>query len=148
MAVKFGDTIKVHYTGTLADGEVFDTSREGEPLQFTIGNGDVIEAFDANIKGMEVGEKKTFTIDAVDAYGVYNEAFVQRIPRAQVPDDVKLEQGMPVLVGETEEDAVQFFVKELNDTEVVLDCNHPLAGEDLTFEVEVVEIVKKSPSVI
>jgi peptidylprolyl isomerase len=97
---------------------------------------------------MEVGETKKFTIKAEDAYGVYNEAFVQRIPKSQVPEDVTLEEGMPVLVGESEEDAVQFFVKEISDTEVVLDCNHPLAGEDLTFEVEVVEVVKKSPSVI
>ncbi|MCC7569205.1 MAG: peptidylprolyl isomerase [Candidatus Methanofastidiosa archaeon] len=148
MAVRFGDTIQVHYTGTLKDGSVFDSSREAEPIQFTVGDGSILPAFDKEVRGMEVGDTKTFQIPAEDAYGVYNETFVKTVPRSIVPEGVVLEEGMPVLVGETEEDAIQFFVKEMTEDSVVLDGNHPLAGEDLTFAIEVMAIVKQSPSVL
>ena len=136
---KAGDTVRIHYTGTLHDGTVFDSSQGREPLEFTLGAGQVIPGFDTAVSGMEVGASRTVTIPAVDAYGPRRDDMVLAIPREQVPPNINPEVGAQLQVGQGQE---QFLVTvaEVNEREVVLDGNHPLAGEDLTFELELVEI--------
>lgn len=135
-----GDTVRVHYSGTLSDGTEFDSSRGREPLQFTLGAGGIIPGFEQAVTGMETGEKKTVTIPAAEAYGARNEAMVQQVPRSQIPEEIELERGVQ-LRAEGPEGAIIVTVTAFDDDTVTLDANHPLAGEDLTFELELVEIV-------
>ena len=137
MPAKRGDTVRVHYTGTLKDGTQFDSSRGREPLEFTLVGGRVIAGFDAAVTGMEVGETRTVTIPSSDAYGDRNDAMLLRIPRAQVPPNVSPHVGQQLQVGRGGE-AVNVTVREVTPEHVVLDANHPLAGEDLTFALELV----------
>jgi peptidylprolyl isomerase len=139
MAAKRGDTVRVHYTGTLTDGTQFDSSRGREPLEFTLGEGRVIAGFDAAVTGMEVGESRTVTIPAADAYGERQEAMLLRVPRGQVPPNVEPRVGQQLQVGRGG-DAVPVTVREVTPEHVVLDANHPLAGEDLTFALELVAV--------
>lgn len=139
MAAKRGDTVRVHYTGTLQDGTQFDSSRGREPLEFTIGGGRVIAGFDAAVTGMEIGESRTVTIPAADAYGDRHEAMLLRVPRTQVPPGVDPQVGQQFEVGRGG-DAVPVTVREVTPEHVVLDANHPLAGEDLTFALELVSV--------
>ncbi len=136
---KPGDTVRIHYTGTLADGSEFDSSREREPLAFTLGAGQVIPGFDAAVAGMQVGDSKTVTIPAAEAYGEPRLELVVRVPRAQVPPNVELRVGQRLQLGRGDQ-ALLVVVQEVDDDEVVLDGNHPLAGEDLTFALELVAI--------
>ena len=138
--VKQGDTVKVHYTGTLADGSVFDSSAGREPLQFTVGSGQVIPGFDTAVDGMRVGEKKTVTIPCQQAYGEMQNELVMTVPMEQVPTDLKLEVGMMLEVGGPQGELLRVRVIELTDTSVILDANPPLAGKDLTFALELVAI--------
>lgn len=138
---KAGDTVRIHYTGTLSDGSTFDSSAGREPLEFTLGSGQVIPGFDAAVTGMAVGETKTVDIPSDQAYGAHNPDGKQAIPREMIPDDIELELGTRLQVQTPDGRPVAVTVTELNDTEVVLDANHPLAGQDLTFEIELVEIV-------
>ena len=137
MGAKRGDTVRVHYTGTLTDGTQFDSSRGREPLEFTIGGGRVIAGFDAAVTGMEIGESRTVTIRSADAYGDRHEAMLLRVPRGQVPTSVEPRVGQQLQVGRGG-DAVPVTVREVTPEHVVLDANHPLAGEDLTFALELV----------
>ena len=134
-----GDTVHVHYTGTLADGSEFDSSRGREPLEFTLGAGQVVPGFESAIMGMERGQSKTVTIPADEAYGAPRPELMMRVPRTQVPPQIELEVGQQLQLGRGD-DALVVTVREVGDDEVVLDGNHPLAGEDLTFALELVRI--------
>jgi FKBP-type peptidyl-prolyl cis-trans isomerase 2 len=138
---KTGDTVRIHYTGTLSDGSTFDTSSGRDPLEFTVGSGQIIPGLERAIDGMSVGEKKTVEVPAAEAYGDRNPEGVQSVPRAQVPDHIPLDPGTQLQVQTGDGRTMPVTVAEVTDEAVVLDANHPLAGKDLTFEVELVEIV-------
>lgn len=134
-----GDRVQVHYTGKLNDGTVFDSSKDREPLAFVIGDGNMIAGFDEAVRGMVVGQIKRVTIPAAEAYGPYREDLVVVLPREELAEDIELGQKVP-LQNVTSGETVYFTVMEITDTEVTLDANHPLAGEDLTFEIELMSI--------
>ena len=138
---KAGDNVKVHYTGTLEDGTQFDSSRGVEPLQFTLGSGQVIAGFDEAITGMVPGEKKNVTIPAHRAYGQRNEDMVINAPRNQIPADITPEVGQQLQLAGPNNQPIVVKVTEVTDEHVQLDANPPLAGRDLTFELELLEIV-------
>ena len=139
--VKAGDVVKVHYTGKLTSGEQFDSSAGREPLEFTVGAGQMIKGFDAAMPGMTVGEKKTINIAAEDAYGPKNEEAIIEFPKEHIPADMKLEPGMQLTLSDPNGNPVPVVVVEVKDDIIVLDANHFLAGEELVFDVELVEIV-------
>jgi|WetSurMetagenome_2_1015567.scaffolds.fasta_scaffold794323_2 peptidylprolyl isomerase len=140
---KTGDTVKVHYTGTLSDNTQFDSSVGRDPLQFTIGSGQVIKGFDDGVNGMKVGEKKKITIPAADAYGEYRDDLVFDISTAQLAEGVTPSVGLKLVMTQQDGTKVQVTIKAVNGDKITLDANHELAGKDLTFELELVEIVKK-----
>jgi len=137
---KPGDTVRIHYTGTLSDGTTFDSSSGRDPLEFTVGSGQIIPGLDAAIPGMETGEKKKVEIPCDQAYGQRNEEAIQTVDRGMVPDTIELEKGLQLQVQTPQGQQVPVVVTEITDTEVTLDANHPLAGRDLTFDIELVEI--------
>jgi len=137
---KNGDTVKVHYTGTLADGSEFDSSRGREPLELVVGGGNVIPGFEAAVTGMCVGDTKTVTIPVDEAYGPHHPQMTQDVPRAAMPDDLELKQGMILHAEGPDGQQVSVVVADFNDETVKIDGNHPLAGKDLTFELELVDI--------
>jgi peptidylprolyl isomerase len=139
-AAKSGDTVKVHYTGTLSSSTEFDSSRGGEPLEFTIGQNMVIPGFENGVIGMKVGESRKVAIPADQAYGPYNNELVASVPRSQVPPQLDVSVGMVLQVRSTEGGLARAIVRDVSENEITLDLNHPLAGEDLTFEIELVEI--------
>lgn len=134
-----GDTVSVHYTGTLADGSVFDSSRGRDPLQFTVGEGRVIPGFDAAVAGMAVGEEKKVTIPADQAYGPHRPELMVEVDRAQFPADLRPEIGQQLQLSRGGQVFV-VTVRDLSDGSVLLDGNHPLAGQDLTFALELVGV--------
>lgn len=138
--VKSGDTVRIHYTGTLNDGTQFDSSAGREPLQFTVGSGQVIPGFDTAVTGMTVGEKKTVTIPADQAYGPHDPNGLQVIPRDNIPDHIPLDLGNQLQVSTPTGQTLIVTVANVTDDEVTLDANHRLAGQDLTFALELVEI--------
>ena len=138
--VKQGDSVAVHYTGTLADGTVFDSSEGRDPLTFTVGSGQVIEGFENAVVGMAEGESKTVTIASQDAYGPHDPAMVRRIGRETVPPEIALREGMQLSARNQEGQTVAVVVTELDDDSVTLDANHPLAGKDLVFTISLVGI--------
>jgi len=138
---KQGDTVKVHYTGTLDDGTMFDTSANREPLQFTIGGGQVIPGFDIAVLGMETGQIRTTVIEPDDAYGQHSIELVTEVGRDRFPADMELEVGQQLQVGLADGQQAIVMIVDLSDEAVTLDANHPLAGQQLTFEIELVEIV-------
>ena len=137
---KAGDTVAIHYTGTLADGSQFDSSEGRDPLRFTLGSGQIIAGLDAAITGMSQGEKKSVTIAAAEAYGDHRPEAVQAVPRAQIPAEIPLEVSGGLQVQTPDGQTIPVTVTSVTDEEVTLDANHPLAGKDLTFAVELVEI--------
>ena len=137
---KRGDTVHVHYRGTLADGTEFDTSAGSDPISFTIGAGEVVPGFEAAIEGMSVGEKKTETIAADDAYGERRDELVFTVERDQMPPGNDIDVGDVLRVGFPDGSSAAVQVAALDDKNVTLDANHPLAGKDLTFELELVAI--------
>ncbi|MDV4145782.1 MULTISPECIES: FKBP-type peptidyl-prolyl cis-trans isomerase [Shimia] len=139
-AAKSGDTVRIHYTGTLSDGSVFDSSEGRDPLEFTLGSGQVIPGFDTGVTGMEVGEKKTIEIPSDEAYGPVHEEARQDVPRAQIPDEIPLEVGIQLQMQSPTGQVVPVTVVAITDEAVTLDANHPLAGKDLTFALELVSI--------
>ena len=142
---KSGDTVQVHYTGTLSDGTVFDSSSGRTPLEFTVGSGQVIKGFDEGVAGMNPGEKKTIDIPMEDGYGPANEDMIFTLDRTDIPTDIPLEMGMTLNMHEDGNPRpIPVIVRDLTETNVTLDANHPLAGQDLVFEVELVGV--KSPS--
>jgi len=139
MAVTEKSYVKVHYTGTLTDGSVFDSSKDGEPLEVVLGNGMLIPGFEAGLVGMEPGEKKNVDIASANAYGERRDEMVQDIPKDKLPADQELKAGMQ-LVAQGPQGALPVTIKEVKeDGSAVLDFNHPLAGQDLKFELEVIE---------
>lgn len=140
MAAASGDTVKVHYTGTLGDGTVFDSSSGREPLDFTVGSGQVIPGFDTAVTGMNVGESKTFTIPCAEAYGEHDPRMVQDVPRSEMPADMELTLGMRLSARGPDGREIALVVNDITDETVKLDANHPLAGQELTFAIEVVAI--------
>ncbi|MEO6404914.1 MAG: peptidylprolyl isomerase [Ferruginibacter sp.] len=139
--VKKGDVVKVHYTGKLTNGDQFDSSVGREPLEFTVGAGQMIKGFDAAMPGMEPGEKKTINIPAEDAYGERSEEAVIPFPKENIPAEMKLEPGMQLNLTNQQGQPVPVVVKEVQEDVVLLDANHFLAGEALVFDIELVEIV-------
>jgi peptidylprolyl isomerase len=143
IVAKAGDTVKVNYTGTLADGTQFDSSVGKSPLEITLGTGQVIKGFDTAVTGMKVGEKKTVTIPAADAYGAYRDDLVFQVDKAKLPATLTPAVGMQLQMTQNDGSKIVVVIKSIEDTTVTLDANHPLAGKDLTFELELVEIEKK-----
>jgi peptidylprolyl isomerase len=141
---KKGDTVKVHYTGKLKDGRVFDSSRDSEPLELTLGAGQVIPGFEEEIVGMSKDDSKSFEIAAEEAYGPYREELVVEIEKKRVPENLNLEIGQQLALRPGEGQIVRVTVADIADETVTLDANHPLAGEDLNFEVQLIEIVSPS----
>ncbi len=139
--VKNGDVVRVHYTGKLLNGESFDSSVGREPLEFTVGAGMMIKGFDAAMPGMEVGDKKTVNIPAADAYGEKDPSAVIEFPKQNVPADMKLEPGMQLTLSNEQGQPFPVIVTEIKDDVVLLDANHFLAGEELIFDIELVEVV-------
>ena len=137
---KKGNKVKVKYTGRLADGTVFDTSEGRPPLEVVLGSGHVIAGFDEALTGMAVGEKKTVIIPVEKAYGAYDPEKVMEVPIEQVPSDFAPEVGQKLEVGGVNGDIILVTVREINDDFIYLDANPPLAGEDLTFDLELVAI--------
>lgn len=134
-----GNTVRVHYVGTLDNGERFDTSVGGDPLEFTLGSGQVIPGFEEAISGMEVGETKQVRIPAEQAYGPYRDEMVLELPREQLPDNVQLEIGQQVQMQQGEHIFV-VTVEKIDEDAITFNANHPLAGEALNFELRLVEI--------
>lgn len=136
MAARAGDTVQVHYTGTLEDGSTFDSSEGREPLEFTLGSGQVIRGFEEAVTGMEVGESKIVNIPAEEAYGPRRDDLRLELSREQIPAEIELEPGMGLSLQQPDGQTIPVKVAELKGDSVVLDANHPLAGEALTFELE------------
>jgi peptidylprolyl isomerase len=137
---KPGDKVKVHYTGKLADGTQFDSSADQEPLEFTLGAGEVIQGFEEAVVGMNPGDTKTATIGADEAYGDYDEDLVLEVERDQFPPEITPEVGQRLQLHQPDGEVVGAVVTGFDDETVTLDANHPLAGQDLTFEIELVAI--------
>ena len=137
---KNGNTVQVNYTGKLADGTVFDTSIGREPLEFTLGAGQMITGFEKAVFGMKVGEKKTVTIPADEAYGPHLDEQVAEIPREKLPSDVTPEVGQQLVMRQADGREILATITEVSDETVTIDANHHLAGKDLTFEIELVKI--------
>jgi len=146
--VKSGDKIKVHYHGKLTNGETFDSSEGREPLEFEVGSGMVIKGFDEGVTGMSVGDKKTINIPYNEAYGPRNPEMVIEMPKDRFPKDMELEVGMPLLMSDGQGQQFQVTIEQIKDETVILDANHPLAGKDLVFDLELVEIVGGKPLII
>ena len=142
--VKDGDTVKVHYHGKLRSGETFDSSEGREPLEFTVGSGQVIKGFDDGVRGMNVGDKRTVEIVSGDAYGEKEEDRVIEFPKTQFPPDMKPEVGMQLMMNDGEGQQLPVVITEVKEETVTLDANHPLAGQDLIFDIELVEMAPKS----
>ncbi len=138
---KFGDTVKVHYTGKLDDGTVFDSSIQGEPLEFTIGSGSIIPGFEKAVVGMVPGDQKTEVIPTEQAYGPYQEEMVVMVERNQMPAEMEPQIGQQLQLQHESGQIIPVIVTDVSDASVTLDANHPLAGEDLTFEIQLVAIV-------
>jgi peptidylprolyl isomerase len=139
-AAKNGDSVKIHYIGKLQDGTVFDSSAGRDPLGFTIGGGQVIPGFEEAVIGMSRGEAKQVMIPAHKAYGPRNEELLMPFPRNQVPPDLNPEVGQKLQLSGPNGEPVMVSVAEITEESIILDANPPLAGEDLTFDIELVEI--------
>ncbi len=146
--VKSGDKVKIHYHGTLSDGTIFDSSLQREPLAFEVGSGAVIPGFDAGVTGMAVGEKKTINIPFMEAYGPVQEEYIMEFPKERFPEDMVPEVGMQLNMSNGAGQNFSVTIVEVKEEVVILDANHPLAGKDLIFDLELVEIEGGSPLII
>ncbi|MFO7904972.1 MAG: FKBP-type peptidyl-prolyl cis-trans isomerase [Planctomycetota bacterium] len=134
--------VRVHYTGSLDDGTVFDSSQERDPLEFTIGSNEIIPAVENAVKGMEEGEEKQVKVPPTEAYGERNEQAIMEVSKSQLPSDVDVKVGT-VLQGSTQDgDTMRLQVTEVNEDSVTVDANHPLAGQNLNFDLKLVEVVE------
>ena len=138
--VKDGDTVKVHYTGKLENGEVFDTSREQEPFEFTVGNKAVIPGFEKGVVGMEVGDTKTIEIPPEEAYGAKQDQLVVEVNRSEFPDDITPAVGQRLQIRQQDGNSIIVTITDLTEDIITLDANHPLAGYTLFFDVELLDI--------
>ena len=148
MQVKVGDVVRVHYTGRLLDGTTFDSSEGRDPLEFTVGAGQMISGFDSGVQGMNVGDKKTIQIAPDDAYGQRDEEAVIEFPKENVPAELQVEPGMQLTLRNQHGHPIPVVVLEVKEDIIVMDANHMLAGKELVFDVEVVEIVGGKPLII
>ena len=139
--VTVNSTVKVHYTGKLADGEVFDTSDGKEPIEFTLGQGQLIPGFEKGLIDMKLNEKKTINMTKDDAYGEVNETLIQEVKKTDLPQDMEPKVGMGLVSKSPEGQEINLMVVEVKEETIVIDGNHPLAGRDLIFDLEVVEII-------
>lgn len=138
---KAGDSVRVHYTGRLTSGQIFDSSEGRTPLEFTLGSGMVIPGFDNGIVGMSLGEKKTVHIPVDEAYGPADDSLVFTFERSQLPADIPFEEGMQLNMHQDgNHQVIPVVVKSVSDSQIVVDANHALAGQDLIFDIELVEI--------
>ncbi|MCR9181560.1 MAG: peptidylprolyl isomerase [Flavobacteriaceae bacterium] len=138
--VKENDTVRVHYTGKLENGQIFDSSLQREPLEFTLGQGQLIPGFEQGVIDMKVNEKKTINIPHTEAYGEVREELFHEVEKDKLPEEMKLEVGMGLISKAPDGSERQLILHEIKDETIVVDANHPLAGKDLTFELELVEI--------
>ena len=138
--VKDGDTVKVHYTGKLENGEVFDTSKEQEPFEFTVGNKAVIPGFEKGVVGMEVGDSKSIEIPPEEAYGAKQDQLVVEVNRSEFPDDITPTIGQRLQIRQQDGNPIIVTITDLAEDIITLDANHPLAGYTLFFDVEVIEL--------
>ncbi|MAM30491.1 MAG: peptidylprolyl isomerase [Flavobacteriaceae bacterium] len=138
--VKEKDTVRVHYTGKLEDGQVFDSSLEREPLEITLGQGMLIPGFEKGLVDMKVNEKKTVNVPKEEAYGDVQKELFQEVSKENLPEEIKPEVGMGLMAKNPDGSERQLRVAEVKEDSIVVDANHPLAGKDLTFDLEVVEI--------
>ena len=141
MEAKKGDSVQVHYTGTLEDGSVFDSSVSREPLGFTLGDGNMIKGFDAAVYGMIIGDKKTVTIPAAEAYGERKDDMMIDVPKAHVPADILPEIGLDLVLQDESGRPMPVTVVFVDEEKITLDANHQLAGQDLIFDIELVKIL-------
>ena len=142
--VQNGDKVKVHYHGKLRSGETFDSSQGRDPLEFTVGTGQVIRGFDEGVKGMQVGDKKTVEIAVGDAYGEKSQDMIIEFPKNQFPEDMTPQVGQQLMMSNGSGQSFPVTIMEVQEETVLLDANHPLAGQDLIFDIELVEIVPVS----
>jgi peptidylprolyl isomerase len=138
---QLGDTVQVHYTGKLPDGTSFDSSLQRDPLQFTLGQGEIIPGFEQAVVGMAPGESKTETVPSDQAYGPHRPEMVVAVDREQLPSDLQPTVGQQLQMRKQDGTAVPVVVSEISDSQVTLDANHPLAGQDLIFDITLVAIV-------
>ena len=138
--VKDGDTVKVHYKGTLEDGSVFDSSENREPLEFTLGQGQLIPGFEKAVVGMGVGDKTSVDIPSDEAYGEVRDDLIINVPKEQLPEDVEPQVGMQLQLNQPDGQPVPVRITDISEAELTLDANHPLAGKDLNFAIELVEV--------
>lgn len=138
--VKAGDTVRIHYTGTLDDGTQFDSSAGRDPLEFQLGRGQVIPGFEKAVEGMAIGDGKKVRLEPDDAYGPRYDQLVQIVARSDLPDDLPLKEGMALQGQGPDGQVTQLMVTAVTEQTVTIDANHPLAGQALSFEIEVVEI--------
>lgn len=138
--VKEGDTIRVHYTGKLPNGEIFDSSKGREPLEFTVGSRTLISGFEKGVIGMKLNETKTIVIPCEEAYGPVREEYIIEVPRAQLPEG-DLSVGTMLSTTTPEGEELIFTITQIKNDSAVLDMNHPLAGKDLTFEITIVDFI-------
>jgi peptidylprolyl isomerase len=141
---KSGDTVKIHYTGTLDDGTEFDSSAGRDPLEFTVGSGQVIPGFDKAVEGMNVGESKSVNIPAEDAYGPHHDQMVQEVPRTALPEDLEPEEGMALQAKGQDGQVINLTVTAVGDEAITVDGNHPLAGKALNFDIELVDVAQSA----
>lgn len=137
---KAGDKVKVHYTGKLDDGTVFDTSEDRPPLEFTIGEGQIISGFENAVIGMNIGDSKSTRLTPDDAYGEHRPELVADIKRESVPDTIKPEVGLQLEMTRPDGEIIPVTITAVSETAITIDANHPLAGKDLTFDIKLVEI--------
>jgi peptidylprolyl isomerase len=137
--IEDGKKVRIHYTGTLSDGSQFDSSAGRDPLEFETGSGMVIPGFDAAVRDMEVGAKKTVTLPAKEAYGEIRDEMVGDIPKDRFPEELELQVGMPLQM-QGPQGPLPVMIREIKEEAVTVDANHPLAGKDLTFELELVGV--------
>ena len=138
---KSGDTVRIHYTGKLDDDTQFDSSKGRDPLEFELGKGDVIPGMDKAVEGMAVGDSKSVRIEPDEAYGEHRQDLVQEVPRSALPGDLEPEQGMALQSQRPDGRMIRMTVTEVGDRSITVDANHPLAGQALSFDIELVEIV-------
>jgi peptidylprolyl isomerase len=142
--VKAGDTVKVHYHGRLTDGTTFDSSEGRQPLEFEVGSGMVIKGFDNGVLGMSIGDKKTIEIPVEEAYGAEDPQMIMDFPIDRFPEGMQPEVGMQLNMSDGSGRNFPVVIREVKDDTVILDANHPLAGEDLIFDLELIEIIGAS----
>ena len=140
LMAKDGDTVKVHYTGTLEDGSTFDSSVGGEPLEFAMGEGKLIPGFEDAVRDMQIGQTKTVTISAEDAYGPHRDDLLLVIERSQLPEGLNPDIGQKLQMQQSSDMTMIATVTDVSETTITIDANHPLAGKDLTFEIELIAI--------